>query len=152
SNRIYTPQVVVNGRSECVGSEEREVMRRIQDALAAAPAAEVSVGLAPAEAAPRSSPSPAPNPGSGGPGPGAGGGSALRIAVTARLLRPVSGGAAPELWVALAESGLTTAVRAGENARATLHDDQVVRQLVKAATLSGVTAGASAAATSAEVE
>ena len=29
SNRIYTPQVVVNGRSECVGNSEGEVTGRI---------------------------------------------------------------------------------------------------------------------------
>src|ERR1700681_1033381 len=33
SNRIYTPQLVVGGRAECVGSEERQVMRRIHEAL-----------------------------------------------------------------------------------------------------------------------
>ena len=35
SNRIYTPQLVVDGHSECVGSEESEVLRRVRDALAA---------------------------------------------------------------------------------------------------------------------
>jgi len=113
SNRIYTPQLVVNGRSECVGSEEAEVMRRIREALAAGPAGAVSLA-----------------------GPGAGGGNSgdARLTVTARLLRPVPASAV-DVWVALTESGLTTAVGAGENASATLHDDQVVRRLVKAFSL-----------------
>lgn len=111
SNRIYTPQLVVNGSSECVGSEETEVMRRIREALAAGPAGEVSLA-----------------------GPEAAGSGEARLTVTARLLRPVPGSGV-DVWVALTESGLTTAVGAGENATATLHDDQVVRRLVKAFSL-----------------
>jgi len=111
SNRIYTPQLVVNGRTECVGSEEALVMRRIREALAAGPAGVVSLAA-----------------------PGAAGAGDARLTVTARLLRPVPGSGV-DVWVALTESGLTTAVGAGENAAATLHDDQVVRRLVKAFTL-----------------
>ena len=101
SNRIYTPQLVINGRTECVGSEEGQVMRRIREALAAEPAAQVTLGTPVV-------------------------GDSARVAVGARLLRPVPGDG-PEVWVALVESGLTTPVRGGENASATLHDDQVVR-------------------------
>jgi hypothetical protein len=118
SNRVYTPQLVVNGRSECVGSAETEVMRRIREALAAGPAGVVSLA-----------------------GPGAAGGGDARLTVTARLLRPVPGSAV-DVWVALTESGLTTAVGAGENAAATLHDDQVVRRLVKAFSLPSTAAPA----------
>jgi hypothetical protein len=114
TNRIYTPQLVINGRAECVGSEEALVMRRIREALAAEPAGQVSLGAPAAGAAPES--------------------SRARVSVGARLLRPVPGDGV-EVWVALVESGLTTPVRGGENARATLHDDQVVRLLVKALTL-----------------
>jgi len=143
SNRIYTPQLVINGRTECVGSEESTVMRRIREALAAAPAVEVSLAEpppaggggagAPAEAGPLA-----------GAGAAAGGGAAARVTVSARLLRPIAGPGL-EAWVALTESGLTTAVGAGENARATLRNDQVVRRLVKAFTLPG-TAGAASSA------
>ncbi|HXO25856.1 MAG TPA: DUF1223 domain-containing protein, partial [Thermoanaerobaculia bacterium] len=122
SNRVYTPQLVVNGRSECVGSEETEVMRRIGEALAAGPAGEV--GLA---------------------GPEAAGGGDARLTVTARLLRSVPGSGV-DVWVALTESGLTTAVGAGENAAATLHDDQVVRRLVKAFSLPSTAAAGPAGA------
>jgi hypothetical protein len=113
SNRIYTPQLVVNGRTECVGSQEGEVLRRIKDALAAEPAGQVSLAQQP------------------GPNP-----QTVRVTVSARILRPVAGaGSGLDLWVALTESGLTTAIGAGENAQATLHDDQVVRRLVKAFSL-----------------
>jgi hypothetical protein len=121
SNRIYTPQLVVNGRTECVGSSEIEVMRRIREALAAAPAGVVSLA-----------------------GQGAAGGGDARLTVTARLLRPVPGSGV-DVWVALTESGLTTAVGAGENATATLHDDQVVRRLVKAFSLPSTAAAAGTA-------
>lgn len=121
SNRVYTPQLVVNGRTECVGSSEIEVMRRIHEALAAAPAGVVSLA-----------------------GPGTAGGGEARLTVTARLLRPVPGPSV-DVWVALTESGLTTAVGAGENATATLHDDQVVRRLVKAFSLPSTAAAAGTA-------
>jgi hypothetical protein len=121
SNRIYTPQLVVNGRTECVGSEEALVMRRIREAQAAGPAGVVSLAAPAAAAA-----------------------GDARLTVTARLLRPVPGSGV-DVWVALTESGLTTAVGAGENAAATLHDDQVVRRLVKAFTLPSTAAAAGAA-------
>jgi len=121
SNRVYTPQLVVNGRTECVGSEEAEVMRRIREALAAGPAGVVSLAA-----------------------PGAAGAGDARVTVSARLLRPVPG-AGVDVWVALTESGLSTAVGAGENATATLHNDQVVRRLVKAFTLPPTPAAGGAA-------
>jgi hypothetical protein len=116
SNQIYTPQLVVNGRTECVGSKEGEVLQRIHEALAAAPAAEVTLPVT-----------------ADSPGQVAAGGHA-RVTVSARLLQPVGAGGA-DLWVALTQSGLVTAVGAGENAAATLHDDHVVRRLVKAFSL-----------------
>jgi hypothetical protein len=131
TNRVYTPQLVVGGRTECVGSQEREVMRRIKEALAAEPAGQVSLPAAPAAGTPAAVPS------DGGEG------SAL-VTVSARLLRPV-GGPGPDVWVALTESGLSTAVGAGENASATLRNDHVVRCLVKAFTLPP-TAGAESSA------
>jgi|ERR1700687_1433556 len=128
SNRIYTPQLVVNGHSECVGSEESAVMRRIREALAAEPAGVVSLEAPVVTAASGAMAAPP------APGAAAGGGAGVRVTVTARLLRPVPGSGV-DVWVALTESGLTTAVGAGENASATLRNDQVVRLLVKAFTL-----------------
>ena len=113
SNRIYTPQLVVDGRTECVGSEERDVLRRIKDALGAPPAGRVTLAVDPPTADGR-----------------------LRVQVGAKLARAV----APhdlDLWVAVWETGLVTPVGAGENASRTLRNDFVVRRLEKALTLPG---------------
>ena len=111
SNRIYTPQVVVNGRSECVGNAEGEVLGRINDALAAEPAGRVSLALDP----------PTPD-------------GHLRVKVDAKLARAVGSGDL-DLWVAVYQSNLSTEVKAGENASRTLRNDRVVRRLEKAFTL-----------------
>ncbi|HEY0514358.1 MAG TPA: DUF1223 domain-containing protein [Thermoanaerobaculia bacterium] len=117
SNRIYTPQVVVNGHAECVGNSEGEVLGRIADALAAPPAAQVTLALEP----------PTPD-------------GHLRVKVGAKLARAAGAGDL-DLWVAVYESGLSTAVKAGENAARILRNDRVVRRLEKAFTLPA-TAGA----------
>ena len=117
SNRIYTPQVVVNGRSECVGNSEGEVTGRIAQALAAEPDARVSLAIDP----------PTPD-------------GHLKVTVGAKLAKAV--GSRPlDLWVAVYESGLSTDVKAGENASRVLRNDRVVRRLEKAFTLPA-TAGA----------
>ena len=115
SNRIYTPQLVVNGRTECVGSQEKVVRQQIAAALATAPAGRVTLETGHAEADGR-----------------------LRVKVGAERM---SAGADLDLWVAVWETGLETPVGAGENASRTLHNDYVVRRLEKALTLPG-TAGA----------
>jgi hypothetical protein len=117
TNRIYTPQVVVNGHAECVGNSERDVAGRIADALAAEPAARVSLAIAP----------PTPD-------------GHLKVNVGAKLAKAVAAGDL-DLWVAVYESGLSTDVKAGENASRVLRNDRVVRRLEKAFTLPG-TAGA----------
>jgi hypothetical protein len=114
SASIYTPQLVVNGRSECVGSRRDQVARRIAEARAAQPAGNVSVSAE--EVA-------------------TGAARALRVRVGAKRLQ--AAGAPLELWVAVTQSGLTTSVGAGENAAATLRNDFVVRRLEKAFTLGG---------------
>jgi hypothetical protein len=111
SNRIYTPQLVVGGRSECVGSEEGQARRAIGTALGAEPAGQVSLAVA--------TPSP---------------GGHLHVMLGAKLVRPAGKGDL-DLWVAIYETGLTTPVKAGENAARTLHDDYVVRRLDKAFSL-----------------
>ena len=117
SGRIYTPQVVVNGRSECVGNSEGEVLGRISDALAAEPAGRVSLALDP----------PTPD-------------GHLRVKVGAKLAKAVGSGDL-DLWVAVYQSNLSTEVKAGENASRLLKNDRVVRRLEKAFTLPA-TAGA----------
>lgn len=108
SNRIYTPQVVVNGRTECVGSQEREVVSRITDALEAEPAGRVSLALG--ERTPDGH---------------------LKLKVGAKLAKAAGNGNL-DLWVAVYESELTTPVKSGENASRTLRNDRVVRRLEKA--------------------
>ena len=117
SNRIYTPQVVVNGRSECVGNSEGEVTGQIAQALAAEPDARVSLALDPLTAD-----------------------GHLKVTVGAKLARAAGSGPL-DLWVAVYESGLSTDVKAGENASRVLRNDRVVRRLEKAFTLPA-TAGA----------
>ncbi|MBV8200809.1 MAG: DUF1223 domain-containing protein [Acidobacteria bacterium] len=107
---IYTPQLVVNGRSQCVGSKRDEVMQQIAAAQASAPAGKVSIDAAEVT------------------------GRKVVVKVQARVERPAH---SLELWVALTQSDLTTAVSAGENKAATLHDDFVVRRLEKAFSVSG---------------
>jgi hypothetical protein len=109
SNRIYTPQLVVDGGAECVGSREDEVRRQVERALARPPAGQVTVREARL------------------------GDKGLRVAVEARLARAVPRDL--ELWVAVSESGLVTRVGRGENARRTLADDFVVRRLERVGAL-----------------
>jgi hypothetical protein len=117
-NRIYTPQLVVNGRKECVGSQRGEVLQSIAAARRQASLARVSLSVdPPARAAGAAAPT-------------------MRVHAGLTLLHE-TGERPLELWVALAESGLTTPVRAGENAASTLRDDFVVRRLDKALTLGG---------------
>jgi hypothetical protein len=113
SNRIYTPQVVVNGHAECVGNSEGEVLGRISDALATEPAGRVSLTVEP----------PTPD-------------GHLKVKVGAKLARAAGPGGL-DLWVAVYESGLSTEVKAGENASRLLRNDRVVRRLEKAFTLPG---------------
>jgi len=114
SNRIYTPQLVVSGRTGLNGSDEAGARKRIAEALAAEPAGRVTLSLEPSQ-------------------------DRLKVKVGAKLSRAVEGPL--DLWVAVYETGLTTKVGAGENSSATLHNDYVVRRLEKALTLPG-TAGA----------
>lgn len=122
-NQVYTPQLVVNGRTQCVGNQEADVRQQIDQALGDRPDGVVTV-----DDVTVSSPPSRKSDGS------------LKVKVTAHLTRPVQDPL--DLWVAVTENGLTTSVRGGENATATLHDNHVVRGLVKALTLP---AGASAA-------
>jgi hypothetical protein len=108
SNRIYTPQLVVSGRTGLNGSDEAGARKRIAEALAAEPAGRVTLALEPSR-------------------------DRLKVKVGAKLSRAVEGPL--DLWVAVYETGLTTKVGAGENSSATLHNDYVVRRLEKALTL-----------------
>ena len=112
SGRVYTPQVVVNGRDECVGSREGLVRAKVAAALAQEPAARVTLQPGPATA------------------------EGLPVKVSARLTRSPGPGDL-ELWVALYQDRLETKVGSGENAARNLRNDRVVRRFVRAFTLSG---------------
>lgn len=113
SNRIYTPQLVVNGKTECVGSHEGVVRKQIAAALAATPAGRVTLETAPAGADGR-----------------------LSVRAGAEMVQTAVAGNL-DLWVVVWETGLETPVGAGENASRKLHNDYVVRRLEKALTLPG---------------
>lgn len=102
-NGSYTPQAVINGTSQCVGSDQWRVLQRIVDA--SPPAAEMGLAIEPPE-------------------PGA---HELRVTLEARLSREAR--RAQDVAVAIFESGLSTAVHGGENRGATLTNDYVVRSL-----------------------
>ncbi len=106
SDRVYTPQAVVDGRVEFVGTE----VTRALDALSASsarPHARVVLALAPGEASRRQ--------------------RRLRVDVEPPPGATFSG----EVLLAVAEDGLSSEVTAGENARKRLEHTGVVRSLTR---------------------
>lgn len=114
TNRIYTPQLVVNGTAEMTGSEERKVRAAIAKALSEKPPVDLELAV---ERTP------------GG----------LRAKITASHAAALPREA--DVLVALVENGLVTKVGRGENGGRTLKNDAVVRRLQKAFAL-GAAAGA----------
>lgn len=98
----YTPQAVVHGLAEMVGSDEERLLAAIASA-AARPAAELSLTLEPAA-------------------------SDVTARVQIRIPPPLAG-RRWDLMLALYETGLVTAVASGENKGRELHNDYVVRSL-----------------------
>jgi len=106
SDRIYTPQAVVDGRIEFVGTDVNKALEALT-ASAARPHARVAVAPAVAD-----------EPGSK---------RAVRIDV-----EPPAGAAfTADVLLAVAEDGLSTEVTAGENARRRLQHTGVVRSLTR---------------------
>ncbi len=107
--QVYTPQAVVDGRSEMVGSDGS----RLRSAIASSssrPAADISLALEP---------------------------SASRVLVHAEVQLPETlHGRKFDLMVALFETGLVTEVGRGENGGHTLKNEYVVRDLKRAGKLS----------------
>jgi hypothetical protein len=98
----YTPQAVVHGFAEMVGSDQERLLAAIASAVAR-PAADLSLTLEPAASD-----------------------------VTARVqvgIPPPLRGRRWDLMLAVYETGLVTAVRRGENKGRELHNDYVVRSL-----------------------
>ena len=106
--RIATPQMVIAGGAQCVGSD----------------VACIKAGVEAAQAKPQGAVSVVPAVRGG------------EVAVTVTAQAPV-GQKSLDVMVALYENGLSTDVRGGENAHKTLHDDYVVRRLQRAFKLSG---------------
>ena len=108
---VYTPQMVVDGQSELVGSRSLAAREAIQKAANQPKAEIVLVGGA------NSSP----------------GKPAFEVQI--KNLEGISVRGETELWVAVTEKGLQTDVKAGENSGETLKHAAVVRSLRKIDTL-----------------
>jgi hypothetical protein len=105
SDRVYTPQAVVDGRLEFVGTDVKRALAALDDA-SARPHAAVALAFA-SDDAPAT--------------------RTLRIAVD-----PPSGAAfTADVLLAVAEDGLASEVTAGENARKRLEHTGVVRSLTR---------------------
>jgi len=108
---IYTPQLVVQGSAEMIGSEESEVLRQIQraaDEVTDPPRLRI-------EASPVDH-------------------DRIEVSVDVAFPAPLGEGER-DVWVALFEEDLDTAVGQGENSGRKLHNDFVVRELQKAITV-----------------
>jgi hypothetical protein len=113
SGRIYTPELIIEGRDECVGSDERCARAAIARYRARPQAAHVALRFRPTLNHPQRS---------------------LSLEVDARTDRRMPDGFL-RVVLAIVESGLVTHVVGGENADEELTDDDVVRSLTEAFTL-----------------
>ncbi len=106
----YTPQIVVNGHTEFVGSREGQARQVIEQA-AAATKTDVSVTSTPSEKH-----------------------NAARFDVSVGKVVPAAAGDAPEVWLAITEAGLHSAVTRGENSGKEVAHASIVRVLHKIGT------------------
>jgi len=104
---VYTPQLVVNGRTEFVGSRAREARQTIADSIAQL---QTEISVAPRGSDKR---------------------DREQFAVSVGKLTGAAPADTPEVWLAITEKGLHSAVAAGENAGHELHHASVVRLLRK---------------------
>jgi len=125
----YTPQLVVAGQKEMIGSREDLVAQAIEKAAATQAGARVSVSVA-ASAKP----------------------SNEDAAVSVDQLTGVPHGDKPKVWLAVTESGLHSAVRAGENSGQDVHHASIVRLLRKVATIDQNKSSSYAATTSVHLD
>ena len=107
----YTPQMVVDGQMEFVGSQRKIAQQAIARA-ASAPKAEIALAMT---------------------GPGGLGPVSVEVAISDMSRLGALGDA--DLWLAVTEEGLATDVRRGENAHRRLRHAAVVRRLEQIATL-----------------
>ncbi len=111
TGRVYTPQLVVNGRRDCVGSNAARVRDEIARVAGQGAGGSLEIDLQPGKDA-----------------------RSLDLGIEARLGDAVEG----ERWsvmVAVFENGLETPVSRGENGGHTLRNDHVVRTLIEAFSL-----------------
>lgn len=108
AGRRYTPQLVVDGREHCVGSDVDQVDRLLQAARRRAAAATVDLSVSPA---------PSGN---------------WTVEASADVVGKLDARSL-DLVLAIVENDIVTPVRRGENARRTLHNDFIVRRLVRMA-------------------
>jgi hypothetical protein len=107
SGSIYTPQMIVNGSTEFVGSRERSGKNAIEEA---ARRSTIPVTLN-ASAAP--------------------GKNTVEVSVQVEQAEGSKPADGAEVWLAITETGLHSAVSRGENAGEDLHHAAVVRKLQK---------------------
>jgi hypothetical protein len=107
-NSAYTPQAVVGGTRQFVGSDRRAMRDALTAASNTVPSGEVRLGVVRE-------------------------GNILHATVHAELRVPRE----HDLFVAVVEDGLSTPVKRGENGGSTLANDAVVRKLVRVVTLRG---------------
>ena len=103
----YTPQMVVDGQAEFVGSSTWKARHAIQEAAGRAKTP-VTLTAGPADS-----------------------GNRVNVTVSVGKLAGTTPGNAAEVWLAITETGLHSAVTRGENAGADLHHAAVVRSMRK---------------------
>src|SRR5579863_1894823 len=103
----YTPQMIVDGRSEFVGSRERLAHQEIETA---ARNAKATIEITPGNS---------------------GNAAVENLSVRVGKLSGATSGDTPEVWLAVTESQLHSAVKAGENKGEDLQHASVVRRLQK---------------------
>lgn len=106
-DRIYTPQIVVAGRWEGVGSQRQEISRLLERATAEPVLAQWNLSTELLS------------------------NGRLQLVLGANRLDPALRSKKLKCWVAIVESDLVTLVRSGENASKRLRNDRVVRYLRK---------------------
>ena len=107
---VYTPELVVNGRSGFVGSHQTDAYRAVAGAIAQ-PRTDISISLLKSEKHDHE-----------------------RLRVELGKLQGAESGDVAEVWLAITETALHSSVTAGENAGHDLHHAPVLRWLHKAGT------------------
>jgi hypothetical protein len=109
----YTPQIVINGRWQCVGSDPNCITRAIAAARATAPPGVLTLRTAPPAA----------------------GSHKLNVSVSAHIVR-TAGDKSLIVLVAIYENGLMAKIDAGENSGHQVRYDYTVRKIIPAFELS----------------